>query len=208
MKTFKIVPSFTMPIDTTVSSGEAFVGDGHFIMEEIWKDINGFKGLYQISSFGRVKSLKRVSQRRNNRLLTVKEKVLKNIINNSGYYYVTPRKNNTKYTFSVHRLVAENFLPPINGKEIVNHKDGNKLNCNFTNLEWCTSSENNLHAYKTGLRKPSKKIFHHNLIKVINNETGEIYNSLMSASISSGLKYHTFFYRLKNKNYKYQKLNN
>lgn len=71
----------------------------------------------------------------------------------NGYMRVNVRKGDIKYekpkTFSVHRLVAEAFLPKIDGKECVNHKDGNKTNNNAENLEWCTHKENSIHAYNT-----------------------------------------------------------
>lgn len=72
---------------------------------------------------------------------------------NNGYLRVNLRKGNIEYekpkTLSVHRLVAEHFLPRVEGKPHVNHKDGNKENNKLSNLEWCTPKENSQHAYKT-----------------------------------------------------------
>lgn len=69
------------------------------------------------------------------------------------YEKIILTKDNKSKLFSVHRLVAIHFIPNPEGKEFVNHKDGNKLNNNADNLEWCTRSENTIHAYKTGLCK-------------------------------------------------------
>lgn len=71
-----------------------------------------------------------------------------------GYYIVTLCKGKERKTKKIHRLVAEAFIPNVENKLQVNHIDGNKLNNNVKNLEWCTDSENMIHAYKTGLMKP------------------------------------------------------
>ena len=74
--------------------------------------------------------------------------------NNQGYYQVRLGGRDGK-TFVLHRILAEAFVPNPNGYNVVNHKDGNKGNCSITNLEWCTSSYNNKHAYATGLKEKS-----------------------------------------------------
>jgi len=71
----------------------------------------------------------------------------------NGYYYVCLSKNGKVRKFKVNRLVAQAFIPNPDNKPFVNHIDGDKLNNNVNNLEWCTQSENMLHAYKYGLRK-------------------------------------------------------
>lgn len=115
---------------------------------EIWKDIKGYEGIYQISSFGRVISLN-FNQKKSKGFLKV--------ILNRRYPYVDLSKNNIVKHKSIHRLVAEAFLENKEGKPTVNHKDGNKLNSNLDNLEWATYSENNKHAHFTGLNKISDK---------------------------------------------------
>lgn len=75
----------------------------------------------------------------------------------SGYFRVCASVNKQRYQRSVHRLVAECYIPNPNNKSEVNHKDGNKANNCAENLEWCTSSENKLHAYRTGLRIITEK---------------------------------------------------
>ncbi len=128
---------------------------------EIWKDIEGFEGRYQVSNLGRVKSLNYHHEHR--------IAILKNRLNRSGYYEVVLCKNNTMKSFKVHRLVAIAFIPNPHNLPCVNHKDENKLN-NFvwvnddgtidlekSNLEWCT------HKYNTNYgtcqeRKAAKMI--------------------------------------------------
>lgn len=112
-------------------------------MQEIWKDIPGFEGKYQISNCGKVKSL--------NYCNTDKEKVLVNKVNHRGYEYVCLCKNNQRQYPRIHRLVAENFIENRGNLEQVNHIDGNKKNNVVSNLEWCTQTENIHHAMKNGL---------------------------------------------------------
>jgi len=120
-------------------------------MQEIWKDIEGYKGLYIISSLGRVKSS-------SNNPTHSKEILLTPTINSSGYMKVELYKNKISKIYYVHRLVALTFIPNPTNKPQVNHKDGNKLNNSLNNLEWVTRSENQKHAIKLGLRTPSPMI--------------------------------------------------
>lgn len=101
---------------------------------EIWKDVKGFEGLYQISSTGKVFSMRR-------------NKEMNPKIDRYGYKTVTLYKNGNYYK-TVHRLVAETFLEKIDGCNIVNHKDSNKLNNNVENLEWTTVSGNTKHCFE------------------------------------------------------------
>lgn len=130
---------------------------------ERWKDIDrkNFEGLYQISSFGRVKSLGRLDaqgHKRKEKLLSLRKTIKKGM---RGYYlsvilHSKPHKSNCK----VHRLVAEEFLPnPLNYKQ-VNHIDGDKSNNHYKNLEWCSQSQNSQHAHDTGLVIPAKGVSH------------------------------------------------
>jgi len=121
-------------------------------MKEKWKDIKLYEGLYQISSFGRVKSLNRITSNVDGIFRELKEKILKQSISNE-YYSITLNKLGIKKRFTVHRFVALAFIPNPENKEQVNHKDGNKLNNMKSNLEWNTKSENQLHAYAIGLQK-------------------------------------------------------
>lgn len=116
---------------------------------EIWKDIKGFEGFYQISNIGRVKSLRRFNAKGN----LLKEKVIHSGINAWGYKVITLHKNCYRKSILIHRLVAEAFIDNPYNKSQVNHKSGDKQDNRITNLEWCTGSENMIHAYKTGLKK-------------------------------------------------------
>ena len=125
-------------------------------MAEVYKDIPNYVGLYQISNLGNVKSLQRKVKNKNGYRI-VKEKILKPYINNCGYYCVNLRKKTNVEIKLLHRLVAENFIKNDNKLSVVNHIDGDKLNNNIENLEWCTYSHNNKEAYKRNLKKPTYK---------------------------------------------------
>ena len=99
--------------------------------KEYWKPVVGYEGLYEVSNWGRVKSLK-----------FGKEKILKQSIRH-GYYSVGLSKNGIVKTYQVHRLVAEAFIDNTDNLTQVNHKDENKLNNNVDNLEWCSVLYNN-----------------------------------------------------------------
>ena len=119
-------------------------------MVEEWKDIIDFKGIYQVSNLGRVKSLPRNTKNQ----YANQERILKVSIDKDGYEVVGLNKK----MYKVHRLVASAFIPKIEEKNIINHKDGNKRNNNVNNLEWCTTQENIIHAYKTGLAIAKKGV--------------------------------------------------
>ena len=121
-------------------------------MTEIWKDIRGYEGLYQISDFGRVKSLKRTTTGKHIR--KVPEKLIALNVNKDGYIQVNLWKDNKLKRYKTSQLVALNFIDNPNNKLTVNHKDGIKSNNNIENLEWMTIKENLRHAYDMQLKKP------------------------------------------------------
>lgn len=112
-------------------------------MEEIWKDIEGYKGVYQISNIGRVKSMYN-HRGTPNRFLSPK-------LTQNAYNSVNLYKNKSQRTFFIHQLVAKSFLPNPENKKGINHIDGNHLNNNVTNLEWATDLENMTHAISNNL---------------------------------------------------------
>lgn len=125
---------------------------------ELWKDIKGYEGKYQISNLGRV---------RNNKSIIKPQK------DNIGYMKVILYKNKTRKTKKIHRLVAEAFLDNINNKPEVNHINGNKEDNKVSNLEWINHKNNCIHAVKKGLIKTKK---------VVCIETNKIYTSIKEAA--------------------------
>lgn len=111
-------------------------------INEIWRPIKGYEGLYEVSNLGRIKSLKRLVKKWDG-YRTVPEKILTPRTNNRGYLRITLCKDGITKTFSPHRLVAEAFIPNPDNLPCVNHKDENPLNNVVSNLEWCTYSYNN-----------------------------------------------------------------
>lgn len=116
---------------------------------EIWKNIKGYEGLYQVSDKGRVKSLERIVTRKNGRKFTVKERVLKPGLTKDGYPIVALHTGNKQKTLTVHRLVCTAFHENIENKPCVNHINENKTDNRASNLEWCTYKENNNHGTHT-----------------------------------------------------------
>ena len=176
-------------------------------MEEIWKDIKGYEGLYQVSNFGRVKTLPRIIRNSSNGRYYTKEKILKLGKQTTGYLYVCLYKNNTHKTHRIHRLVAEAFIANPENKLQVNHIDGNKTNNHVSNLEWVTRKENMKHAYKIGLTRGYKGHKHSKLTKdkwsekrkgsnnpnarkVICITTQKIYDCIKDATIEYNLDRH------------------
>ena len=110
--------------------------------KEIWKDIYGYEGLYQVSNSGRVRSLnKLIDDYRGKEVRLIKGKVLKPFDRN-GYYVISLTKNKQRHNYSVHRLVAQAFIKNIDNKPYINHLDYDKHNNCVDNLEWCTQKEN------------------------------------------------------------------
>ena len=124
-------------------------------MKEIWKDIEGYEGIYQVSNLGRIKALKKIVRWDGGKDYPREEYIMKKIVKNSGYEQITLSKNSTQVRRIVHRLVASAFLPKDPTRPFINHKDGNKANNRVDNLEWCTTKENNLHKYRVLGHRPS-----------------------------------------------------
>jgi hypothetical protein len=125
---------------------------------EIWKDIEGYEGLYQVSTEGRVRSLDRVIKRRNHYNLTLKGKLKPLHLDKKGYQRVQLSKESKLKTFKVHRMVAMAFIDNKLNKPQVNHIDAIKHNNNIKNLEWVTNSENQKHIAKLKLREKNDRV--------------------------------------------------
>lgn len=146
-------------------------------MEEVWKDIEGFEGQYQISNFGRVRSMDRYVKNGRGYRKTC-GKILKPYLTCNGYEQVSLGRNGTHK--SIHRLVAIAFIPNPRNLPDVNHKDEDKANNVYTNLEWCNHSYNALYgSCQERLRK-----YKNQPVYMIDKDSGEILNKYDSMKIA------------------------
>lgn len=131
---------------------------------EIWKDIKGYEGLYQVSNLGNVRSVKRNCNQRYG-LREVKERILKTGKTKKGYLIVVLSKEQTTKSHAVHTLVANAFIPNVNNYPQINHIDENKENNNVNNLEWCTNKYNCNYGTRTirQKQKVSKPVLQYDL---------------------------------------------
>lgn len=169
-------------------------------MEEIWKDVDGYEGLYQVSNFGRIKSLEFLKGAKNGSFQKSPSKILKQTTNQKGYNVVVLYKNKKGKMFQVHRLVALAFIPNPENLPVINHKDENPQNCSVDNLEWCTQKyncqysnnkhdERHKHYEHKGSCKPKKAIIQYDLD---DNYIAE-YQSIREASKKSGINISSIF---------------
>lgn len=129
-------------------------------MMEVWKPIPAFEGHYEVSNFGRVRSVDRYIEYKDGRKPRFfKGEVRPSYEKKNGYLAITLYKNRRGNNRYIHRLVLMTFNPVEDMDKLeVNHKDGNKKNNHIDNLEWADSSDNKLHAYEKGLRQPTRKL--------------------------------------------------
>lgn len=161
---------------------------------EIWKDVKGYEGIYQVSNFGRVKVMdryivrKKMSKSENSYF--VKGKILSPGLDSvTGYYGIKLCKNGVKESFKIHKLVAIAFIENPFGKKYINHINSVRTDNNVSNLEWVTQSENMKHAFNSGR---CKKITDEKEGKLIlDQQTGIFYFSCRDASKSYGIVQNT-----------------
>lgn len=150
---------------------------------EIWKPVVGYEEQYEVSINGIVKGIDRMTITKAG-LRSIKGRILKTRINNDGYIEVRISKNGKSISTFTHILIAKAFIPnPLNKPEL-NHLNGEKTDNSIDNLEWCTHSENMIHAYKMGLINRQYK-------KVIDQCTGRKYNSVFEAAKELNINYRT-----------------
>ena len=138
---------------------------------ETWKAIKGFEKQYEVSNIGNVRSIDRVFKNPINGFIRIYKGTSKKArLNEGGYFRCNLSKDGKKFDFRVHRLVAEAFIPNIDNKPVINHKNGIKTDNRVENLEWCTVSENVIHATRTRLIKT----------KLTDIQAMEIFNSNLS----------------------------
>lgn len=163
--------------------------------KEVWKPIEGYEGMYEISNLGRIKSFK--TNKQNGKILKLNTC--------SRYSKCILSKNGISTTFNIHRLVAQTFIPNPDNKLEINHIDGNRFNNCVSNLEWCTRKENMEHASKNRLMKrgprennpiiskekekyiPPKGEYSKSARKVLCVTTGEVFNCIKYASEKYGI---------------------
>ena len=155
---------------------------------EEWRDIPGFEGAYQASTFGNIRSVKRVVVRSDGKRMTYKSRILKPGLSDNGYYTVDIKS----HSYYIHRLVAETFLPNPNNFHEVNHKSEIKTDNHVWNLEWCTHRYNNKYGTKSErtATKNSRKVAQY-------NKQGEligVYKSIAYAAKVLGYKYNGNIY--------------
>lgn len=144
-------------------------------MNEIWKDVKDYEGIYEVSSYGKVRNV-------------VDKHILKPGLTSKGYYNVILCKNKLHKGISIHRLVALNFIPNPENKKQVNYINGIKTDNRVENLEWTTASENIKHSYKMGLQpikwneQIKEKIAKNHRKKIKNLDKNLIFNSITEAS--------------------------
>jgi uncharacterized protein (UPF0128 family) len=166
-------------------------------MKEVWKDIKGFEGFYQVSNLGNIKSLDRYILYSNGTRHFHSGKILTPTLNKYGYYYVHLKKEGKKTFYLVHRLVAENFISNFENYNCINHKDENPKNNKVTNLEWCSYKYNNNygnHNKKLSMskRKQVIQLSHDNIII-------RYYDSIREAEAITGVAHSSISACCKNK---------
>ena len=162
--------------------------------KEYWKDVEGYEGIYQVSSLGRVKSLEKTVPHPTARsgYWTLPERLIALIWNKKvGYFYVTLSKNDRKKSYSVHRLVAGAFCERPEGKDQVDHINGDRQDNRAINLRWCTGKEKS-NKPATSWKGPAHRVvprgaMHTSAVAVRNKDTKELFGSIVEAANAYGV---------------------
>lgn len=158
--------------------------------EEIWKDIVGYEGLYQVSNTGNIKSLSRLIPSGNGGYRISSDKLIRTTIDKYGYEKTCIGNWKNRKNIFVHRIVCNAFIPNPENKQQVNHKNGIKTDNRVENLEWATLSENQKHAHDTKLKfSPTSKL-------TLDTQTGIYYDTATSAAIAKGYIVGTLYSQL------------
>lgn len=151
-------------------------------MKELWRPVQDYEHLYEVSNIGRLRRI-------NGKIQKIQKTVF-------GYGRVTLYNKGPYKKIHIHRVVAKAFIENPNNKPEVNHIDGNKLNNVVTNLEWVTKSENRKHAFKIGLQKGKAGRLNPMAKKVINTNTGQIWECASECAKENNINYSTLRNRL------------
>ena len=149
------------------------------LMEEIWKDIEGYEGLYQVSNMGNVRSLNYHNEG--------KAQILRPQFDCAGYRQVSLYKDRKKKSHKIHRLVAQAFIPNPDELPCINHIDEDKINNRVDNLEWCDHAYNNNYGTHNERIANAQRNNRHQSKQVRCVETGEVYPSQSEASRRTGI---------------------
>jgi len=169
-------------------------------LKESWLPVIGFEGIYVVSDKGRVKSVDRICTHKNGKQFRYKGKMLSGYYNIGGYHAVDLYRNSRRTHKLVHNLVMDSFVGVKPKGMDVNHINGNKEDNTLSNLEYCTRSENMIHAFKTGLckktRAKQKLGVNSTRVLVLNTETGIYYDSIREASKAHCINHNTLNQRI------------
>jgi hypothetical protein len=162
-------------------------------MIENWKEIENYEGMYEVSDFGRIRSMERTI---NSRFFP--SVIIAQSVNSGGYLRVTLNHPVVKKkTLCVHVLVGKAYVPNLDKLPVLNHKNGNKLDNRASELEWTTHSGNTQHAYDTGLKKKGAESCNARI--VMDTQTGIFYLTVQEAAETFSINQNTLFYKLSGK---------
>lgn len=148
----------------------------------MYKAIKGYEGIYEVNEFGQVRSVDRIVEYKNGKIVNYKGKELKPSIGQGGYAVVNLNKNGIHKTYSVHRLVAETFVPNPNNLPQVHHKNHDRKDNRIQNLMWVTSAEQIDDHWRAAVSKAQGT-----KLRVVGNGIDKIYNSAIAVKRELGI---------------------